>query len=174
VLVVGVTGTGKTYFGAGLAERLGVRHVELDALHWGPDWAPAEPEVFRSKVSEAVQGEGWVVDGNYSEVQPIVLGRVDTVIWLNYPYRVVLRRLVARTARRVFRRERLWSGNRETFLGSLGPDSILWWQVKTFRRNRRRYRRLLADPRWAHLDRVEMRSQHEADRYLEALDAAGG
>ena len=37
-VVVGTTGSGKTTVAAELARRLGVSHVEMDALYWGPDW----------------------------------------------------------------------------------------------------------------------------------------
>jgi len=42
IAVVGVTGCGKTTFAAALAAALDLAHIELDALHWEPDWVPAE------------------------------------------------------------------------------------------------------------------------------------
>ncbi|TME62901.1 MAG: AAA family ATPase, partial [Chloroflexi bacterium] len=46
ISVVGTTGSGKTTFARELARRLGVPHVELDALAWGPNWTLVPVEVF--------------------------------------------------------------------------------------------------------------------------------
>lgn len=40
ILVVGTSGAGKSRLAGQLAAALGVPHVELDALYWGPDWTP--------------------------------------------------------------------------------------------------------------------------------------
>ena len=54
VVVVGVSGSWKTTMGAGLAEKLGVPHVELDALNWESNLEMAPDEVFRERVSSAI------------------------------------------------------------------------------------------------------------------------
>ena len=40
-----------------LAERTGLRVVELDALFWGRDWQPAPVELFRHRVERETVGE---------------------------------------------------------------------------------------------------------------------
>ena len=65
VVVVGTSGAGKTTFARRLAGSLGVRHIELDALHWDSGWVPKGLDEFRQSVGEAVAQERWVVDGNY-------------------------------------------------------------------------------------------------------------
>ena len=42
ILVMGVSGSGKTTYARKLASQLNVPHIELDTLYWGPDWTPAE------------------------------------------------------------------------------------------------------------------------------------
>src|SRR4051812_29513824 len=96
-VVGGTSGAGKTPPAAALARRLGVPHIELDALHWGPNWTPIEPAVFRGRVAAAVEGQGWVCDGNYSTVRDLVWGRADTLVWLDYPMGLVFRRVLGRT-----------------------------------------------------------------------------
>ena len=174
VSVVGATGSGKTTFAGRMAAVLGVPAVELDALHWGPGWTAPEPEVLRERVLAAVAEDGWVIDGNYSEVQPLVWERASMVVWLDYSLPVMFRRLLARTVRRIVTREPLWNGNRESLRTALNRDSILAWQFKTYRKLRRSYPARVAEPRWSHLQVVRLRHPTEADRYRADLAAEAG
>jgi adenylate kinase family enzyme len=115
VHVVGTSGSGKSTVAAALARRLGVPHVELDALHWLPGWQERPVAEFRAHLSAALVQSGWVVDGNYAaQSRDLVWAAVDTVVWLDLPRRTVMRQVVQRTARRWLRREQLWGGNRES------------------------------------------------------------
>ena len=168
IAVVGTSGSGKTTLAAGLAQRLGFSHVELDALHWGPNWTEASG--FHGRVQKAVAGETWVLDGNYSAVREVVWTRVDTVVWLDYGLPTILRRLFWRTFRRIFTREVLWSGNRERFWTQVATrDSIILWALKTYRRRRREYPALLAKPEYRHLNLVRLHSPRQAHRFLASL-----
>ena len=76
VSVIGTSGSGKTTFAGALAEALGARHVDLDAINWQPGWTDLnarDPEEFRRRVGDAVAGDVWVSCGNYSKVRPLVL-----------------------------------------------------------------------------------------------------
>ncbi len=140
VAIIGVTGAGKTTMAAALSRRLGLPWVELDALFWEPGWTSAPSEVFRARVSAALAGDAWIVDGNYSAVRDLVWGRADTVVWLDYPLGVILARLVRRTFRRWWQREVLWQGNRERLAAHLlSRDSLFLWALQTYRRYRREY-----------------------------------
>ena len=173
ISVVGSTGAGKSALATAPASRLGVPRVELDALFWEPDWVEAPIEVFRARVGAAVEGEGWVTDGNYgSRVRDLVWERAQTVVWLDYPFAVTGGRLLRRTVARSVRREELWSGNRESFRKSFASrDSILLWFVQNFRRVRRQYEAALTDPANAHLRFVRLRSPQATERWLERVPA---
>src|SRR5688572_16675732 len=64
----------------------------------GPRWTPVPEHVFRARVAAAVAGDRWVLDGGYSHVRELTWSRADTVVWLDYPMRTVLRRWAGRTA----------------------------------------------------------------------------
>jgi adenylate kinase family enzyme len=100
VSVVGVSGAGKTTVGRKLAAALGVAFVELDAIFHQPDWVELPHDDFRERVHAALATPGWVVDGNYSMVRDLVWDRADTVVWLDLPRRLVMRRVILRTLRR--------------------------------------------------------------------------
>ncbi len=170
VAVVGVTGSGKTTLAAALAQRLGVPHIELDALAWGPNWTPEPREVVRARTAEAMAGEGWVADGNYSFLRDIVWPRADAVVWLDYPLLFTLGRLARRSVRRIARREVLWHGNTESWRAQfLSRDSLFVWALKSFPKLRKRYAGVGEQPEFRHLSVVRLRTPGEAEQWLAAL-----
>ena len=73
VSVVGNSGSGKTTVAAQLAARLGVSHIELDAIRHQPNWQELPDDEFRSRVAALTDADGWVVDGNYGAVRDLVV-----------------------------------------------------------------------------------------------------
>src|SRR3546814_8302663 len=118
VSVVGVPGAGKSTVGRELARRLGSRFVELDSIHHQPGWTPLPREPFRARVAEELEADTWVVDGNYSAVQDLVWAAADTIVWLDLPRPLIMRRVAGRTLRRAITREELWKDRKSTRLNS--------------------------------------------------------
>ena len=77
--IVGIAGSGKTTVSRTIAQRLGITHVELDALFHGPNWSLPPAGEFERRVTTALDGlDDWVVDGNYrSRIGGHVLERAD-------------------------------------------------------------------------------------------------
>ena len=171
VSVVGVSGSGKTTVGRAIAEAIGAPFVELDTLFHLPDWGQAPRDEFRARVGDVVAGDSWVVDGNYEAVQDVVWERADTVVWLDLPRGLAMRRLTTRTVRRVVTRERLWNGNTEPFanLYRLDPErNILRWAWVKHPEYRDRYAAAARDPEHAHLRFVRLRTPAEVADLLAA------
>ena len=170
IVIIGTSGSGKTTLAQRLADKLGLVHIELDALHWRPNWGEAPLAEFRAHTAEAVSQEAWALDGNYSKVRDIVWARADTVVWLDYSLPRIMGQLLRRTLRRTFLREELWAGNRERlWVSFFSRDSILLWALTTYRRRRRDYPVLLALPEHSHLQTVRLRSPRETAVWLESL-----
>lgn len=170
VIVIGSSCSGKTTLARHLAEILGFEQIELDALHWGPDWSMPATGSFRSAVEERICGDYWVVDGNYSVVRDIVWSKATDAIWLNYPFYIVFSRAVVRTMKRIISREVLYNGNRESFRRAfLSRGSILLWIIRTFRRRRKGYRALFAADVFPNLCLIELRRPRDARRLLASL-----
>ena len=168
VNVKGTSGSGKTTFAQELARRLALPYVELDALHHGPNWSEPTDREFRARVREAMDAapDGWVIDGNYeAKLGDTLIGAADTIVWLDLPLRVKLRRVWRRTTQRIRDDVELWNGNRETWRNVLwGRQSLFAWMIRGHFRHRRTWPRLYRDdPRF-----VRLRSVAEARSWLEA------
>ena len=174
IAVVGTTGSGKTTLARQISRRLAIPHVELDALHWGPNWTSPPVELFRERVAQALSGDTWVVDGNYGKVRDIVWSRADTVVWLDYALPVIMGRLLWRTLGRIIGREELWNENREDFRAQfLSRDSLFLWALRTYPRRRREYPLLFRTPEHAHLKVVHLRSPRAERAWLASLGELG-
>jgi hypothetical protein len=164
--VVGSSNAGKTTMARALAKRLGIAHIELDALYWGPGWRPVPTDEFRIRVADALAGPEWVADGGYQIARDIIWSRADTIVWLDFPLHVILRRWAGRTIRRIRSQDEFWpgTGNRESLRNALRPGGLLWWILRHHRGKRRRTAaRLAARP---DLEVIRLRSPAEAERWL--------
>jgi adenylate kinase family enzyme len=175
VSVVGTSGVGKSTFASSLARALGCPFLELDSVFHQADWAPLDVALFRARVADFAAGERWVIDGNYSKVRDIVWARADTVVWLDLPRRVVMRRLVWRTLRRVAGRAELWNGNRERWRNVFTWDrneSVISWGWHSYGSNRVRYAAAMADPALGRLRFVRLTSAGAVRRFLRGAGVA--
>jgi adenylate kinase family enzyme len=176
VVVIGCTGSGKTTFARALADALGAGHLELDGLHWGPNWTPAPRDVFRARVEAALADrERWVVDGNYRAGRDLIWPRADAVVWLDYSLPLILARLTRRTFGRGLRRTELWNGNREQLWWHFLPwdKSLYFWALKTHRRHRRDLPETLASPEYAHLAIHRFQHPRMAQDWLAGPSSSG-
>lgn len=166
IAIIGTSCSGKTTLARTMANIFDVPHIELDSLHWQPNWTPRPVEEFRHLTGAAVAAEQWVLDGNYSQVRDMVWGRATGLVWLNYPFHVVLWRALFRTVKRGLFHEQLYAGNYESLRRAFwSRDSILLWVLQTYHRRRREYPALFVKPEYNHLAVIELRTPQETERF---------
>jgi adenylate kinase family enzyme len=167
VAVIGGSCSGKTTVSRALAARLGVPHIELDALHHDANWTEASAELLQQRVRAALAAapDGWVVDGNYhGKLGMLVVDQADTVVWLDVSYTTAIRRVLVRTGSRLVRRSELWNGNRERLRDTFGRNSIVWWVLTTHRGFAAKWEeRLVGHP---HVVRIR-----DVDAWLQSIQA---
>jgi hypothetical protein len=120
-------------------------------------------------VERAVSTDAWVVDGSYAEVGDIVLARATTVVWLDFPRRVVMPRVTRRSLRRLVTRQELWNGNRARLRSLVGPDHAIRAAWSRHESRRADYAARLACPEHAHVDVRRFTSPRLAARWLDTF-----
>jgi adenylate kinase family enzyme len=96
ILIIGPCGSGKSTLARELAPRMGLPLVHMDQLGWQAGWIETEKAEMNARLAEAVAGERWLIEGNYGSTLAPRLERADTVIYLDFPIRLCLRRLIKR------------------------------------------------------------------------------
>jgi len=108
-----------------------------------------------------------VADGNYREVRPIVWGRANALLWLDYSLLVCLWRLTRRLWRRGVKQEELWNGNRENLWAQLCTrDSLYLWALKSRPRYSRQFAENILRPEHAHLQVFRFKTPRAAEAWL--------
>ena len=167
VVVVGTSCAGKTTFAERLAQQLGSRHTQLDALYWLPGWQPRRSDDFGRRLQDLAAEERWVIDGNFGNWRDFLWPRATAAVWLNYAFPRIMLRALRRTTVRAVTKQPLYSGNRETIAKSFfSSDSILLWILRKHAPQKRTYRALFDGSDYPQLTRIEFTAPRQAERFL--------
>jgi adenylate kinase family enzyme len=168
--IVGCSGSGKSTAGKLIAKKLGYPYVELDEIQWKPNWTESTEQELFSNLERSLEGESWVLDGNYTKTVPIKWRWVQWVVWLDFPYWLILYQVISRTIRRSVTKETLWAGNRESLRKAFfSRDSIIRWCLTNLRKVRRQYLAAMSDPGLGHIRFVRIRSRQALASFVAAL-----
>ena len=168
VIVAGVSGSGKTTFARELGVRAGLPYHEMDALFHGPEWQPIP--TFEDDVARIVAGERWVFDSHgYAQVRDLMWSRADTVVWLRFSRAVVMSRVLRRSFHRAWTGRPMFNGNTETFRRWLDPEHPVQWAWTQYRPREQDMLARFADPAYARLKQVELRTPAQARAWLDGV-----
>src|SRR5215213_3806690 len=96
VLVIGSGGSGKSTVAAQLGELLNLEVHHLDKLYWSPGWVKPEPDEWIRIVTELINRDSWIIDGNYSGTLELRLRKADAIVFLDLSRVLCLWRIVKR------------------------------------------------------------------------------
>jgi len=165
IVVVGTSGAGKTTLAKAIAAKFDLPRIELDQLHWGPNWqalTESNPTEFIRRVDAATTAEMWVSDGNYGVVRDLIWSRATHLVWLDYSRAVIMYRVFKRSFARAFDQEELWAGNKEDWRRWMRPSHPIRWAWRTWKDQRARFEQLLSNAQYSHLVVLRLRAPHEA------------
>ena len=168
---IGTSGSGKTTFGRFLAQNLDIPFIEMDALFWESEWGSPKDEKFLPRLTDALKGGSWVLDGNYSRTLAIKWKEVDIVIWLDYSFIRTVFQAIQRAISRIISQEELWpgTGNRETIRKLFSRDSIVLWTISTYAMKRKRISEYIISDEFSHIKFIRLKSPTEANYFLNRI-----
>lgn len=168
IVIVGTSGAGKSTLAKQLAARLNIPHIELDGLYWGKNWTKSPH--FLENVAREAERPSWIIDGNYSSAHHIIWSHADTIVWLDYSIWVCYRRMLRRVFQRVFWREELWSGNRETLRKQFfSKESLFVWIYQTHGSRREKFQQFRQNNTYPHLTWIHHPTPRATRRWLKQL-----
>ena len=90
IIVIGCPGAGKSVFSRKLNEVVKIPFVHLDNLYWNNDRTTIPKEVFLQFLSETLDRDSWIIDGNYLSTMKLRLSKCDTVFFFDLPTDICL------------------------------------------------------------------------------------
>lgn len=122
IIVMGPSNAGKSTLATALSTKLEIDVVHLDQLRFQPDtdWVFRSDAEFKKLHDEAVAGDSWIIEGNYSALLQPRLSRATGVILLS-----------SNSIFRLFRYLRRTMSGRSRRIGALegGKDSLKWEMI---------------------------------------------
>ena len=96
VLIIGPCGAGKSTLATALSKKLSLPVFHMDQLNWKPGWVESSKDEIRKKLFAITATDRWLIDGTYGGTLDERLLCADTVVYLDYPIRLCVARLLKR------------------------------------------------------------------------------
>jgi adenylate kinase family enzyme len=161
ILVIGSGGAGKSTFATRLGQLLDIEVIHLDKLFWRSGWVESPRDEWVRTVTELVNRDSWIMDGNYGGTLELRMQSCDTIVFLDLSRLLCVWRIVKRNLRyRRGGRPDMAEGCHE----KLDPEFVSWvWNYP--RRSRPKVVELIR----SHADGkrvVWLRSKGEVEKFL--------
>ena len=83
VLVVGISGSGKSWLATRLGEVLGLPTVHLDSIFWNDNWTEAPSDVVETEIQAALDKDRWVMEGYIEPLGSDRVRRAEQVVYID-------------------------------------------------------------------------------------------
>jgi adenylate kinase family enzyme len=101
-VIVGNSGSGKSWLAERLAKGLGTVAIDLDSIHWMPGGynGRRDPDLAKSMVCDQASKDCWIIEGVYGWLAYEALPSATAFIWLGLPEAECIENIRARGLRR--------------------------------------------------------------------------
>lgn len=100
IIIIGSPGAGKTTFANNICRLLKLPVYHLDSIWYNPDKTHVPKKDFDNKIRKIMEGDKWVLDGNYTRTMEERIKKCDTVFFLDCPLEVCLEGIQSRVGRK--------------------------------------------------------------------------
>lgn len=104
VHITGASCSGVTTLGLALADKLEVRHMDVDDFYWIPTDPPftikRHPEERVRLIRQELPEDGWVLTGSFLGWGDALIGDIKTIVFVDTPTPVRMKRLLERESER--------------------------------------------------------------------------
>ena len=84
IIVLGCSGSGKSTFARRLHACTNLPLIHLDNVWWKADRTHISRKEFDHRLEKLLQGDKWIIDGDYSRTYEMRFHSCDTIIFLDY------------------------------------------------------------------------------------------
>ncbi|APX12236.1 AAA family ATPase [Tateyamaria omphalii] len=167
VMIIGQPGSGKSTLAGQLGDKTFLHVIHIDLIHWTSGWVERAAQEKSAMTLDVIAKPTWIFEGGHSRTWPQRLDRADTLIWLDLPLGLRLRRVLWRTIKHYGRsRPDLPEGCPEQFSAEF--LSYIWRTRHTSRANMR----ALYDGAPADKTKYHLTSPAAVRRFLDGLSDA--
>src|SRR5690348_338054 len=96
IAIIGSSGAGKSTLAQVLSSILLIKVIHLDRYFWKPGWVERPQEERIRILEKLVQGSEWIIEGSYFSTSDIRLKEAETIIFLDMPRRLCVKRVIQR------------------------------------------------------------------------------
>lgn len=97
VMILGQPGAGKSTLVRAMGGITGLPVFHIDHIHWKAGWVERSRPEKTALCHDIHVQDRWIFEGGHSLTWPERLARADTLIWLDYPASLRLRRVIVRS-----------------------------------------------------------------------------
>jgi adenylate kinase family enzyme len=84
ILIIGISGTGKTMIANTLSTQLHIEVTHYDALVWKDSWVEIDEQIITKQLQDVLATESWIIEGYIHPLATQKLQDADTIIYLDY------------------------------------------------------------------------------------------
>lgn len=89
-IVIGCPGSGKSTFAKKLSEYTNTPLCYLDRMNWNSDKTTVSRDIFDKRLSEVLQNDEWIIDGNYMRTMEMRMAKADVIYLFDLPTEVCI------------------------------------------------------------------------------------